>query len=95
MSKENQAEIILKGRLDGTQRNKLARLLNMMYRPKELADEIGFETRQVYRVYIPLGLPHERDDLQHIWINGIAFKNWGREIYKKQKLNNNQACCLS
>ena len=63
-------EIILKGRLDGNQRNRLVRLLNMLYSPSELANEIGFTKRQVYRVYIPLGCPHEKDSKGRNWING-------------------------
>lgn len=95
MPDENQAEIVLIGRLNGNQRNRLAKLLNMMYRPSELAEEVGFEVRQVYRVYIPLGLKHERDSRRHIWINGIVFKNWVKDIYKKRTLSPNEAFCLT
>ena len=35
------AEAILKGRLDGRQRNRLKGLFDMMYTPRELAEEIG------------------------------------------------------
>jgi hypothetical protein len=95
MPKLDQAEIILKGRLNGNQKNRLAKLLNMMYRPSELASEIGFNVRQVYRVYIPLGLPHERDERNHIWIHGVTFREWVKDVYKKRKLNNDQAFCLT
>ena len=88
-------EIILKGRLDGKQRNRLGNLMNMMYSPSELAEEIGFERRQVYRVYIPLGCPHERDRHNHIWINGIDFKNWVLDLYKKKELSKGEAFCLT
>ena len=50
-------EIELKGRLDGRQRNRLKSLLNMKYRPREIAEEVGFSVHQVYRVYIPLECP--------------------------------------
>ena len=43
---------------------------------RELADEIGFNVRQMYRVYIPNGCPHNRDDSRHLWINGLEFRNW-------------------
>jgi len=88
-------EIILKGRLDGKQRNRLGNLMNMMYSPSELAKEIGFERRQVYRVYIPLGCPHERDQHNHIWINGIDFKNWVLDLYKKKELSKDETFCLT
>ncbi len=92
---EDQEVILLKGRLDGNQRNRLARLLDMLYTPSELAKEIGFTTRQVYRVYIPAGLPHERDQKSRIWINGKVFQEWVKEVYKKQELGMNEAFCLT
>lgn len=55
-------EIILKGRLDGIQRNRLKSLFDMMYSPRELAEELGINTDQLYGVYLPLGCPEERDD---------------------------------
>lgn len=88
-------EIILKGRLDGNQRNRLVRLLDMMYSPSELANEIGFDVRQVYRVYIPLGCPHEKDSKGRHWINGILFRKWVGEIYQKRELKINEAFCLT
>jgi hypothetical protein len=91
----NNDEIILKGRLDGSQRNRLARLLDMLYAPSELADEIGFTQRQVYRAYIPLGCPHQRDKRGYLWINGKQFREWFLEKYKKIPLGLNQAFCLT
>lgn len=88
-------EIILKGRLDGNQRNRLIRLLDMLYSPGELANEIGFEVRQVYRVYIPLGCPHEKDPTGRLWINGEDFRNWVKELYQKRNLGPNEAFCLT
>jgi Zn finger protein HypA/HybF involved in hydrogenase expression len=85
----------LRGRLSGRQKTRLQRLLNMMYRPSEIAEEIGFEVRQVYRVYIPLGLPHERDGRNHIFINGTVFRDWYLEHYKKIDLEENQVYCLT
>jgi len=93
--KEKQEEIILKGRLNGSQRNRLAKLMNMMYSPSELADEVGFERRQVYRVYIPLGCPHDRDKHNRIWINGIDFRNWVMDLYRKKELSIKEAFCLT
>ncbi len=92
---ENSGEIILKGRLNLNQKNRLAKLLDMMYSPSELANEIGFCKRQIYRVYVPLGCPHKKDDRGYLWINGILFRSWVKEIYKKQKLNQNEAFCLT
>ena len=85
----------LRGRLNGTQRNRLGSLLNMLYRPSEIASEIGFSVRQVYRVYVPLGCPHERDDKGHLWINGAAFRDWYDALYPKATLGAHEAYCLT
>ena len=87
--------IELKGRLDGARRTRLGRLLNMMYRPSEIASEVGFNRRQFYRVYLPAGCPQERDARGHVWINGKDFREWYIERYKKLKLDNGEAFCLS
>ncbi len=86
---------INKDRLKGNQLRKLSRLLNMQYKPSELAKEIGFTRRQIYRAYIPLGCPYERDETGHLWINGEAFHQWYRETYRKVKLENDEAYCVS
>lgn len=71
----------MRGRLKGFQRMRLRKLLDMMYLPSELAEEIGFHVQQVYRVYVPLGCPHDRDAKNHLWINGKAFAEWYGEKY--------------
>lgn len=95
MNMTNNGEIVLSGRLNGIQRNRLKRLLDMMYKPSELAKEIGFSKRQVYRVYIPLGAPHTKDSQRHIWINGQEFREWFISTYRKVRLDKNQAFCLT
>lgn len=92
MSINNEVRL-LRGRLSGAQKNRLRKLFDMMYRPSELAEEIGFDVRQIYRVYIPNGLPHERDERRHIWINGLSFKKWIKETYKKVRLKADQGYC--
>jgi hypothetical protein len=88
-------EIELKGRLDGNQRNRLVRLLDMLYSPSELANEIGFDVRQIYRVYIPLGCSSEKDSKGRYWINGQLFRNWVNDLYQKRDLKLNEAFCLT
>ena len=66
-------EIILSGRLNGREHNRLKRLFDMKYRPGELSEEIGINKNQIYRVYIPCSCPHERDNHNRIWINGKEF----------------------
>ena len=95
MKNSNEAEILLQGRLDGSQKNKLVNLLDMMYMPSELAEEVGFNKRQIYRVYVPAGCPHEKDEKGRLWINGKDFRDWATEVYKKQNLGENEAFCLT
>lgn len=91
--KDRPEEMILRGRLDGKQRNRLKRLLDMRYKPSELAEELGISLDQVYRVYLPLGCPHERDINRHISLNGKEFQAWYLEAYQKVKLQEDQTFC--
>ena len=67
----------------------------MLYMPSELALEIGFTTRQVSRVYVPLGCPCVRDEKKHIWINGSVFADWYEATYPKFTLQKDEAFCLT
>lgn len=64
---------------------KLSRLLNMLYKPGEIAEEIGVAPDTVYRSYLPAGLPHRRDAHGNIWIHGPAFAAWAREVIQKHR----------
>jgi hypothetical protein len=66
--------------LKHTQIIRLARLLDMLYRPAELAAEIGVHVDTVYRSYMPAGCPFTRDGHSNIWIHGPAFTDWARRI---------------
>jgi len=89
----NQEVRLLQGRLNGAQKNRLRKLFDMMYRPSELAEEIGFNKQFIYQVYVPNGCPHERDQNNHIWINGKEFRAWIERTYKKRRLNPDQGYC--
>jgi hypothetical protein len=93
MSDKDQAEIILAGRLDGRQRNRLKRLLDMEYKPSELAQELGINLDQIYLVYIKLGCPHKRDGKRYIQINGKEFQSWYLEKYQKAKVKRDETFC--
>lgn len=92
---DDQISFIKQGRLNGSQRNKVKGLLNMLYTPKELSEEIGISLDQVYRVYVPAGCPNIKDHRGRILINGKEFKAWFKETYKKRSLEKNQAYCVS
>jgi len=64
---------------------KLTRLLDMMYKPSEIAEEIGINVDTLYRSYIPAGLPLIRDAHNNCWIHGLAFVSWARETVTKKK----------
>jgi hypothetical protein len=78
---------------------KLKRLLNMLYKPAELAEELGIHADTVYRSYLPAGLPHIRDAHGSIWIHGPAFVEWARQTItqkkaKRQGLPDGHGWCL-
>lgn len=64
---------------------KLGRLLDMLYKPSEIAEEIGITPDTLYRSYLPAGLPHVRDAQGNIWIHGPAFVSWAKETISKKK----------
>lgn len=78
---------------------RLERLLDMLYRPAEIAEEIGVTPDTVYRSYLPAGLPHTRDARGNLWIHGPAFIAWAQETItrkksKRQGLPDGQAWCI-
>lgn len=54
----------------------LKRLLDMQYKPSEIAQEVGLTTDTIYRSHIPAGAPAEKDKNGNIWINGKAYRQW-------------------
>ena len=64
---------------------KLGRLLNMLYKPSEIAEEIGVTQDTVYRSYLPAGLPHIRDAQGNVWIHGPAFVAWAKQTISLKK----------
>lgn len=85
--------MIFCGRLNGKQRNRLKSLLDMLYTPKELADEVGILVNQVYSVYVPFGCPSVRDVRRHIFINGKLFADWYSKVYLKIRLRDDETFC--
>jgi hypothetical protein len=85
----------LQGRFNGSQRMRLAKLLDMLYTPAEIASIVGFSRRQFYRVYFPAGCPDKRDTKGFHWVNGKAFAKWYSENYKKVTLSPGEIFCLT
>lgn len=63
---------------------RLPRLLDMLYKPSELAREIGVSVDTVYDSYIPAGLPYIQRG-HSFWIHGPAFADWARAASPKKK----------
>lgn len=71
--------------------------LPMLYKPAELAEELSIPQRTLYD-WFRVGAPHQRDQANHIWINGQAFAKWLEESRPKKsarpKLMDNEAYCF-
>src|SRR6266498_1872473 len=71
-------------------------LLPMHYKASELANEFKIPERTL-RDWLDKGAPYQRDQSNHIWINGKAFNLWVQGQRKPKcttKLLDNQAYCL-
>ena len=71
-------------------------LLPMLYRPGELAEELGIEARDV-REWAHRGLAFSRDGRGNIWINGDDAKAWVQGRHRgrrKAGLAANEAFCF-
>ncbi len=79
---------------------RLGRLLDMEYKPSEIADEIDIDVSAIYQSYLPNGCPHRRDKNNHIWIHGTSFAGWVKEIVERNKkvpgfpLGEDEAWCV-
>jgi hypothetical protein len=70
-------------------------LLDMLYTPAELAEELKINKRDVYSKLLPSGLPHSRDGAGHVWLHGPEIARWIRELKSGHKqLGDNEAYCL-
>jgi hypothetical protein len=71
-------------------------LLPMLYRPGELAQDLEIP-ESTLRDWLGLGLPHQRDERGHIWINGREFAAWvkaSRRSPSNQKMAEDEAYCF-
>jgi len=71
-------------------------LLPMLYKVSEIAEELDIPDRTL-RDWLNRGAPHQRDNRNHIWINGEKFSRWVQSQRKKKRgrrLNDNEAYCF-
>lgn len=76
---------------------RLNRLLDMLYKPSEIAEETGIHEDTIITSYIPLGLPHIRQSRTYL-IHGLTFIAWVHQARKKSqaqktKLRPHEAWC--
>jgi hypothetical protein len=73
-------------------------LLPMLYKPAEIAEELGIPPRTVYDWLYEAGAPFQRDNSRHLWINGREFLEWIEQNRKKKsdrpRLKSDEAYCL-
>jgi len=68
----------------------------MLYRPAELAEDLGVTDRMV-REWLVKDLPHQRDERGHLWIDGCQAVEWLKRVQQSRstlKLADNEAYCL-
>lgn len=98
MNQQNNTEKIkgIRPRLGKEARAKAVGLLDMLYTPTELAEELGLNPAMLYHQLIPAGLPHSKDSAGHIWIHGAAVSQWLIDFGKsrRQPLSADEAYCL-
>jgi len=76
---------------------KLSRLLNMLYKPSEIAELIGLTTETVYRTHLAAGAPYKKDSKGNILIHGLEYAAWAKSTFQDRKMGKmeaNQAWCF-
>jgi len=72
-------------------------LLPMKYKLSEISKELDIPQRTLHD-WLRMGVPHERDERNHIWINGQEFAKWINSNRKRrssnQKLKANEGYCF-
>jgi hypothetical protein len=71
-------------------------LLPMLYTPREICEELAI-AESTLRDWLQAGIPHQRDNRNRIWINGVSFAAWvdrQRKPRSSSKLKEDEAYCL-
>jgi hypothetical protein len=59
------------------------RILDMEYKPSEIAEELGASKEQILRL-VSAGAPARKDAEGRFWINGFVFVSWLKEVAPKR-----------
>jgi hypothetical protein len=85
-------------RLTSRVRARASGLLDMLYTPAELADELGVAVSTVRLSYLPNGAPHTKDEAGRAWIPGRAFAEWAAQqdhrAAQRQTLGAGEGYCV-
>lgn len=75
------------------------RLLDMEYKPREIAEELGAKPEQILRLVLA-GAPARKDQSGHYWIHGLSFYEFLQKAAPKNRkakktFSLNQAWCMT
>lgn len=81
---------------------KSIRLLDMEYKPSEIADELGANSHYILSL-IAGGAPARKDASGRYWVHGLTFKKWLddaapkniEEIKKRPTIADNECYCVT
>jgi hypothetical protein len=71
-------------------------LLPMLYTLRELGEELGIPDSTL-RDWLQIGAPHQRDNRDHLWVNGKSFADWVKAQQKPgthRKLEKGEGYCM-
>ena len=70
-------------------------LLDMLYSPSDLAEELRIDVRAIYEKLIPAGMPYTKDIAGHLWLHGPEVACWVRKLKSGHRpLRDDEVYCL-
>lgn len=78
------------------------RLLDMDYKPSEIAEELDTDTGHILRI-VKAGAPARKDSKGRYWVHGESFAAWlknaapknDKDLKKRSEVKDNEAYCLT
>ncbi len=62
-------------------------LLDMLYTPQELAEELLIDRQKVYSDLLPAGMPHTQDESGLVWLHGLTVAAWIKTIDQRYEVH--------
>lgn len=87
------------GKLSRAMMRRSMRILDMEYKPSEMAQELGTDQKQILQL-IFAGAPARKDSKGHYWIHGTTFVQWLQDAAPKNSRDrdifaDNECWCIS